>query len=288
MTTFTRSNTELFGVSDAVAGTAYTPITRSNTELFGVSDAVAGTAYTPIARSNTELFGVSDAVDYSRVFVRSNTEDFGVSDSVGGKNPEAIYRQYGQNLVTYFETTIVSKDHGDLQIPVSSINIRSNFPYGNGGWQSFSYDYVTVFCPDYSYAEAIRTRDDGQIKIEIVQTYDGAEVVREVITETNFNQIVVNSYKGAGSAGIEISGTSKILVHDAGSLVGEITTYNPVRRDNKNGLLEFTFKHVDPYLRPAWVFNVNDDEGILCQQRQIQITSSSITVTVTESEQGYD
>lgn len=257
-------------------------------EQLGIADEYAGRIVVVTEKLINDSVALTDAYAYIKEKYGTLSPEVELTDNLSVFDYTGFKRQYEGLTIVSFKLTMTDRFEDDLVLPMSSFQIRMKHPYGSTGWQADTYDNVTVYVPGLDYAEEIQARTGPQIKIEIIHTYRGNEILRETLTETNYGQLQVNTYQGPKSASMELRGVQRIKIWDlaeGGAIAGSVTVENPTYKALNNGRVEYRFGLIDPYLKAGWTATVGDDDPFHVGSVTLNVSPTSISVVVQEVDQ---
>lgn len=211
-------------------------------ESIALDDTVAGEAEIEVSLSDAA--GLGDAIDAGFEAEGALTDAAGLGDSSDGFNWTAWLASNRDLAVVRYYCTLTGAADGlaDVTLPISSFQARK---------RTDQRDYLSVVVPGIAYADAIASRSNGEIYIEMAYLLDGVESVREEIIRADLETINVS--EGTQSRSISLSGYGDgTMPARAASIQG--SNY----KATYSGSLSFRFPQADPYLNPGDALTVLD------------------------------
>jgi hypothetical protein len=166
---------------------------------------------------------------------------FGLSD---GGIDEIIFKYAARRY--YFTLTGDANSTDDIQIPISSMQCRRR----NG-----ASTYLSVVVKDLAYTDAIITRQDGDIVIEMSYWFDNQDNYRKEIARATLTPADIKRDIGGKSQSITLTGYKT----ETWITTTKTVSPSPVYKSYSNGRILYRFAEPDVYLVPADTVTVNDD-----------------------------
>jgi hypothetical protein len=216
-------------------------LTDGVVDAAGLGDSVDGFSTDDELNDAAALGDFSDG--YSETS-RSIADAAGLGDTSDGFNWTAWLATNRDLAVVRYYCTLTGAADGlaDVTLPISSFQARK---------RTDQRDYLSVVVPGVAYADAIASRSNGQIYIEMAYLLDGVESVREEIIRADLEKIDI--HEGTRNRSITLSG------YGDGSMPARAAS---IRGSNYkatySGSMSFRFPQADPYLNPGDALTVLD------------------------------